>query len=125
MNQKLEKIYSVMADKTLSFWCIVQWYKTYGRLACDTRFVEDCEEWVFVHNDWELGGAVKGTSDFSIIGHPVMYWNTVKYIEETQDNDIEYFNVVLYHLRTKWKDKTKPIDNQPQETIDFVESLIK
>lgn len=144
MNEKLKRIYEAMSDKTLSFGCIVEykwyslWIPTWLKKEVIIQYLDykwdmcfqlyDGENWYpivqeeYIKDKWE------------IIGHPVMYWNTVDWIEKKvwwkyQEIIIDGERYKLYNensllLHNKWKDKTKSIDKQSQECIDFVESLI-
>lgn len=157
MTDQIKRIYEEMADKTLSFWnkVIVNCYqKRYEEWKWSHLFLKWSSNAIYTNStnrvliNWFNNVEVEDDFDYNsqsysmmeywdfiyqtkeIIGHPVMYWNVVYWIEKKMEWEWTLFEPnsqypqVLQELFEKWKDKTKPIEDQPQETIDFVESLI-
>lgn len=142
----LEKIYEVIADKTLSFGCKVQWYSN------DINYYKDYVVWTWIENYFEHT-ICNETITFQvcdmwreethnkfpiyyiekIIWHPVMIWDVLDLIHKLYEEDVkrdeymaeEYNERITIHLLNIWKDKRKPIDHQTDECIDFIYSLIK
>lgn len=135
----LEKIYEVIADKTLSFGCKVQWYSN------DINYYKDYVVWTWIENYFEHT-ICNETITFQVcdmwreetynkfpiyyiektIWHPVMigdvlYWYDSKYslIRNVWIIATDCFNVLEL-----WKDKRKPIDDQSEECITFIYNLI-
>lgn len=119
-EQKIAKIYEEIADKTLSFWCKIE-----------------SEYWIVkrVHNYYEprlqveWSDEVLNESDYWIIGHPVMIWDVLYYVQKNLTR------AELWYWRINWieveiqafiakRDCTKPIEEQSEECIDFVFSLL-
>jgi len=115
-ERKLEKIYEVIADKTLSFGCIIDkcitqnWKAFYAKSMFWGKLFWDFEE----RKDWP--------SD-KIIWHQVMIWDILDWIEKKFKLNIEEFDE-LESLFILWKDKRKSIDDQSDECIDFIYSCI-
>ena len=133
-QEKINYIYEKIADKTLSFGCKVSWYKRYWRLACNPSYVDDCEELVFIHEDWVIETYTKwSNTDFKIIWHQVMIWDVLDYIEKKKyksDTEIFGFRNFWYSekqidILLEWKNKRTSIENQSDDCIDYIYNLIK
>lgn len=124
-EQKIEAIYKEMANKKVSFGCIAK-YTTKGETSCDVIFIWQIINWEkyfvgkdtlykdvewFYENDWK----------FEIIGHPVMIWDVLSYcssyISDWDDSVDSQIDLLSY-----WGDYRLPIEDQPEECIDFVYS---
>lgn len=136
MTEQIKRIYEAMADKTLSFGCIVIiWDSITDFIVLWFPYKNNDDLWYWMITERKSWMSLYGTisshrNDIKIIGHPVMYWNVVYWIEKKMEWEWTLFEPnsqypqVLQELFEKWKDKTKPIEDQPQDCIDFVESLI-
>ena len=97
-QDKINKIYEVIANKELSFWCrvFIDWW-----LA---RLYDITLVWYSIENiEW----------------HPVMIWNCDKLIEKWPN----YFDNWITILDL-WIKKDKPIEEQNEECIDYIFNLI-
>lgn len=70
--------------------------------------------------------------NFKIIWHPVMFGNMVNYFEinniqlyNEYFHNIVHFEWVLEEFTKLWKEKRKPIEEQSDECINFIHSLLK
>lgn len=112
-EKMIDKIYEVIADKTLSFGCI---YLDRERRKCTyypcTTIHKDTNDlWNFYWHyyeveDWENIWYIK------IIWHPVMIWDVLQRTSLHNDEIIK-----------KWHDMRKPIDDQSEECITFIYNL--
>ncbi len=86
------------ADKSLSFGCVVYWYKRLWQLASDADFIESCEEWLFIHADWCLSWIAKWPcTDFKVIWHPIRY-DRLCYLKSMKNIDVtnnEYRKTIM------------------------------
>lgn len=122
----IDKIYEVVADKTLTFWCVVSvsdWENTYLKTVVSKSNDTIQITWL----DWPV--SVKHWD--KIIWCPVMIWDIMDWMERLArdenwerkaDNTIpvDWPNLIMKRFY-----KRKPIENQPIECILFVYSLIK
>lgn len=128
-EQKVANIYEEIADKTLSFWCKVihkleaeqiithwEYHVTYVRaINAEERNYKAFN--TIQHKRLRIDQIEK------IIGHPVMIWDMLDWIwvnyNECNHDKIETL--------LDWRDweMRKPIEDQTEECIDFVLSLIK
>lgn len=138
-EEKLAKIYEVIADKTLSAWCILEWklwtdwwYKDYCRMVkeywpwCRT-VTQKWTYWGFVMTDWkDWEVKTPKTNERKIIWHTVMIWDVLDWIHENG----MYIELYACWLLRMWPKEIyrsflrKPIDDQSEECIDFVYSLL-
>lgn len=116
-QEKLNAIYEAMADKTLSYGCTVKTSDWRVRFIWNAGANVD-----IVYFGWcwccEESDEVW---DYTIIWHPVRigdvldYWDTIAYL---------YPERTEYTILYKWGNKRLPIDEQSDECIDYVYSLI-
>lgn len=122
---KLEKIYEIIADKTLSLGCIIWMY--YGREPVNHTSI--FVPWTYP--DWSIvdyKDFAKPTEQTKIIWHPVMLWDVLDRIEsKLEDNYFLNFYTedLIMDICNKRKYKRKPIEEQDENCISFVYSLIK
>ena len=134
-QKMLDKIYEVIADKTVSEWCIVQtrenscdicspweycWHKQYYRKWTiwydDTIFFD---RWRITLEDW-----ISCWERFwhKVIWYPVMIGDVLDWIYKTWS-----WKDVFHHFNTiapNWVEMRKPIDNQPIECIEYIYNLL-
>ncbi len=60
-----------------------------------------------------------------IIGHPVMLWDVLDWLEKNKEIDDKRFEQALSGVYNSWKHKRLPIDDQPEETIDYIYNLLQ
>lgn len=152
-QQKLDAIYEAMADKTLSYGCkITTADKDYGLNveAITIKKIEWITSWswydktddcvsVYIPFGWRgNSGKYKPMVSFAknkmkIIWHPVRIGDVLDFFdkiifrvesEEALEILPKYKLQVKTQMIEKWKRKRLPIDDQSEECIDFVYSLI-
>ena len=163
MREQIKKIYEVMADKTISLWCKVSYYKyswidtilgTLSEVNWDVYGIPECNFWskwayktksgyvvftdektmdehIKARKEYEIR---KGTgthfwlyrnlNDSIIIWHPVMIWDALDFFQKNYHSVKREKLFDMLDFCVRWEDKIKPIEEQSQECIDFVESLI-
>ena len=139
-DEMINKIYEVIADKTLSFWCIAE-YKYNGfqkLLLCIQSYSIWNKYWTplnYTNNPVEI--------DISemrkIIWHPVMIGDVLEYIQDNlimlntsekwdyfmlKKNPYTPYDWILWTLMDIRTNKRKPIENQSEECITFIYNLI-
>ncbi len=139
----IDKIYEVIADKTISFGC--NYFDRDGNLCTYyplTRIYKDTNDlWNFywhyyISEDWKNVWYIK------IIWHPVMIWDVLDWIysdkyehnkEKCKIHDFKWeyedffwwlWVEVMILAERRWH-KRKPIEDQSEECIEFVYNLIK
>lgn len=136
----IDKIYEKIADKTLSFWCMISvklWWenKHFNTVIIDTEYRDNYILYKTRHPLFELREVDNTISwDVKIIWHPVMLADVIDWFISTIDRtkneqmsddfrlvawDIEVLNIISY-----WKDKRKPIEEQPDTLIESVYNLL-
>lgn len=140
-QEKIDAIYEKIANKDLSFGCIVKWEEAKYRIlkAIQPHRFEAITTWYIWYGDY---GSVVLTpiSEYEIIGHPVMIGDVMDYIENiTLDKIYNYIWVKKEEIpdlilqKTKdarmkifplWKQKRLPIEEQSDECIDFIFDLL-
>lgn len=132
-QEKIEKIYESMADKTLSDGCIIHHsqFDNNKIISIKPNRLKNNFQWEwtlsYVSNEEHIASLYYDTINdlekewWSIIWHPVRIGDMLDYIywsEHTQDRTI-------YSMINGWENKRLPIDEQSDECIDFVYSLIQ
>ena len=67
-------------------------------------------------------------SEFTVIGHPVMIGDCLDWYEKEVVTEWCGYKFSCYfekHISDKWKSKRLPIDDQSDDCIDYIHSLIK
>jgi len=113
-QQMIEKIYEVIADKTLSFGCNILYHNRnwldFFQIITDDKFLVDNHKITTVDYCIECEEELLKT-----IWHPVMIWDVLDWMDWN-------FNINwLIELR---KEKRKPIEDQSTECIEFVYNLL-
>jgi len=133
LEEKISKIYEVIADKTLSFGCKI----IFSEEKWDNR---ECiildDYWVYedwpIEFLWQWWEPIDRLLDYiEIIWHPVMIWDVLDWIIKNI-HEIKHYNCdlcwrvdILEDMLGLWENKRKPIEEQSAETIDFIYSLIE
>lgn len=117
---KLKKIYETISDKTLSFGCKTNKWIV---LRVDKYFIT---EWNWENTMWYDAEHYTNT----IIWHLVMIWDVLDWIQQNNTEPHQKFwwytvGDINLNLRHSRQDKRKPIDDQSEECIDFIYSLIE
>ena len=122
-EEKIQAIYKEMANKELTPWCYVRIeppYNGYGTFLYRLRGDESKE-------------GIK-----EIIWHPIMIWDVIAYLRKDYDTFVEwkpewdtrhywngkYYKALLDKIIYTWELFRKPIEDQSDECIDYVYSLI-
>jgi len=109
-QQKLDAIYEAMADKTLSDGCIFLDKLDGSKIPTQELYEMGLWQIHDAYND-----IVYQKDEYKIIWHPVHIGDVIDYWD---------FEGTEYALLKKWQNKRLPIDDQSDECIDFVYSLI-
>lgn len=104
----IQKIYKVIADKTLSFGCKF-FHKGTGEIW----------RYSYIWKDKDMTKWIK------IIWHPVMIWDVLEFSDKLDKKWKRYWYTLCNRIIDLWKDKRKPIDDQSEECIKFVHSLLQ
>ena len=134
-DEKIQAIYEKIANKELTFWCRVN--TEYWRIVSIVEETAD-ERWYIVvseeslYNDEDIGAyycwlrvrwleTMEQIDIAEIIWHPVMIWDVLRYcssyISDWDDSVDSQIDLLSY-----WGDYRLPIEDQPEECIDFVYS---
>lgn len=130
-EEKIKAIYAEMANKEKTIWCK---YLVYEKNEPD-KIIEAIEEWesftlYFGGNDYAMKPTEEDYHKYysikEIIWHPVMIGDALEVIDAIAANR----NNARYERRLRdilmvWSKPRKPIDEQPDECIDYVYSLIQ
>lgn len=132
-EEKIVAIYKEMANKELTFGCKVKFSKwIYSIIDRENVWFLDSYKGV----DWNIRNTIviedgvnsRCYSIEEIIGHPVMIWDVIKRIKENIEISYwEYLVKLLGQLSRLWLWRWLglSIDDQTDECIDYVYSLIK
>lgn len=121
LDQKIEKLYEVIADKTLSFGCRI--------IIKDNEY--DLQDWVIIRQFRNHIGVFETDiwaiwEPDKIIWHPVMYGSMLRWVhDETKKRwDIQWAEKAMW-FNLHWRLYEKPIEEQSDDCIDFIYSLIE
>ena len=115
-EQKIAAIYEAMANKKRTFGCRCR--RNDGE---DVIFIRENKTWSYL--------SIRENEEFTvslwyvpeIIWHPVMIWDVLNYcssyISDWDDSVDSQIDLLSY-----WGDYRLPIEDQPEECIDFVHS---
>ena len=115
-EEKIQAIYEAMANKKRTFGCRCK--RNDGE---DVIFIRQNETWSYL--------SIRENEEFTvslwyapeIIWHPVMIWDVLRYcssyISDWDDSVDSQIDLLSY-----WGDYRLPIEDQPEECIDFVHS---
>lgn len=115
-EEKIEAIYEAMANKKRTFGCRCR--RNDGE---DVIFIRENKTWSYL--------SIRENEEFTvslwyvpeIIWHPVMIWDVLNYcssyISDWDDSVDSQIDLLSY-----WGDYRLPIEDQPEECIDFVHS---
>jgi len=112
MNEELNKIYEVIANKELSRWCIIKTaFWDYESLVTDKHFIKIIPYTeTLIELNWQE----------EIIWHLVMIWDVLSYMAE-KTIWFDYYTIDVLNL---WKSKRLPIEKQPVGCIIYIYNLI-
>lgn len=117
-QERIDAIYEKIADKTLSFGCLLDHGFSESRLYRYTYLWQwyAWHEQMMFNRDNE---SYEYYPSLKIIWHPVMIWDVLDYI---QSKDI--LKDWIWYILMYWKDKRKPIEDQPIECIEYIYNLL-
>lgn len=118
-QEMLEKIYEVIADKTLSFGCNVYYNPFKNNVT--VSYVSNTDEIYFKSADHNLKMYISDIE--KIIWHPVMIWDVLDWRESKCNIHAELWFDEWIEIFWYWKDKRKPINDQSDECITFIFNL--
>lgn len=139
----IDKIYEVIADKTLSFGCMVEitkkvkWYyswsvKYWYWYITESMIWIDCSyTWYDIANDnisvylknWVYRPMISMEKNkVVIIWHPVMLGDVLDRYEKLPHAEVYTDNSLV--IVKAWKDKRKPIEEQPETLIEYIYNLL-
>lgn len=121
-QEMIDKIYEVIADKTLSFGCMV---KSYYDLRIETISDKFWKKFILLETLSDYWNKEDLLDSFYIIWHPVMIWDVLDWGFENESLYNEKYDFWIWEIFGFWKEKRKPIDNQSEECITFIYNLIK
>lgn len=131
-EEKLEAIYKEMANKEPTFGCKAK-HTTKRWLIYNVILVWQMIYWekYFVRSDslwYDVEWVYEKDWTFETIWHPVMIWDVIKRIKENREIIYwEHLVKLLGQLSRPWlwRELGLSIDDQAEECIDYVYSLIK
>ena len=139
-EEKIEAIYKEMANKKLTLWC--RW-KT--RNWENVIFIRKNRGWEYLYMRRNKEFMIPLWYVPKVIWHPVMIWDVLDYMSkikfdikktssklwlsfDDRDTDESKLFLIKEHyystLPIRWLNLRKPIEDQTDECIDFVHSLI-
>lgn len=115
----INRIYEEMSDKTLSFWCRVSVFWLKHRVVnCENPKENDLQVTRYTNTKFKK-------NEYEIIWHPVMIWDVLDWIREKNKNSsIEESYINNEDVIRLRKEKRKPIEDQSDECVAFIHSLI-
>ena len=133
-QEMIDAIYEKIANKDLDFWCIVE--SKWGKSV----FLADRNRREIFRTNYRIVDFIRQEEPMKIIGHPVMIGDVMDYFEkialdkiydyiwvkkeEIPDLILQKTKDVMMKIFPLWKQKRLPIEEQSDECIDFVYSLI-
>lgn len=148
-QQMLERIYDVIADKTLSFGCVIKsklhWLVTITEIfdVCDDDIKEHVlwnglPHWEQLYLRYKMYSWNVSLNDIkSVIWHPVMIGDVYQWLFDNRmecnvvyaKNPIRWWKVEPYSNNKEFifhrrENRRKPIDDQSDECIKFVYDLL-
>jgi hypothetical protein len=123
-KEMIERIYEVIANKTLSLGCFVKDTRSWLQGKYIRSGSNDDKSW----HDVLIGSDTIRFADIVVIWHPVMIGDTLEYLAKTMPRTYSwecsiYCDVVMKTIGI-WSKKTKPIEDQSIECIEYIYSLI-
>lgn len=130
-EEKIAAIYAEMANKKRTFGCRCK--RNDGE---DVIFIRKNKKWEYLYMRRNKEFTIPLWYAPKVIWHPVMIGDVLRQIRllagYALDNDLikksDFWNVIAQHnyrITQIWEDFRKPIEDQSDECIDFVHSLIK
>ncbi len=143
-QQKIDAIYEVIADKTISFGCKVKKGVFHDMVVVGKVFNYDngtedikkriqCAYYYWVDTEESFAEGHFKTKELEVVWHPVMIGDVLDWISKNYELEFDYwdwppydnshteiYKKIIYY----WGDLRKPIEDQSEECIDYIYSLI-
>lgn len=127
-EEMIKEIYEAMADKTLKHGCKIEVNWSYWILYSISGYWTYEVEFEKRH---EYVDEFKFKEETNIIWNPVMLWNVINWLNKNCHVSVseEEFKNIIYELIQQrcfeYWDMLNPIDEQTEDCIKYVHSLIK
>lgn len=121
-QQKIDAIYEKIARKDLEFWCWLDSGRNDWYLLDTSRYLVEKSEWKY--KLYESYTKNKITDIIKIIGHPVMIWDVMDYLDNLPPEELLKIIEETEKIFYIWKYKRKPIEDQSDDCISFIFNLI-
>jgi len=149
----IDKIYKVIADKSLTQWCKIDYYEPIDDYWnwFTTQYIigniymfegEDSEvkpmivqvidyirDWWYETEDQFRSNMypitikdIENDHHYDVIWHPVMLWTVLDRYEKLPHAEVYTDNSLV--IVKAWKDKRKPIEEQPDTLIEYIYNLL-
>lgn len=121
-QHKIDRIYEVMSDKTLSFWC-----KVIRGKDIEWIIVDDLWWWHYrIKFDATTSSVWRNSAMDKVIWHPVMIWDVLDWYNKVFGVDLFFDRIPDEIIDLFWdrKQKRKPLEAQSDDTIDYLYSLL-
>ena len=118
-EEKLEAIYKEMANKKLKLWC-----KCKSHNWENVIFIRKNRGWEYLFLRKNKEFMIPLWYSPKIIWHPVMIGDVMYYIRKKYWNNHSWFHNDRSKLIDLWFKEREPIEDQSDECIDYVYSLI-
>lgn len=145
-DEKIKRIYEVISDKTLSFWCIIKSHhnrkpKTWSWLQYTndifvSKWLKNYYYWSCPVDDEYIWKPRYKSDSIEIIWHPVMIWDLLDWAEKKSKENKEFLTkftdkncyicwiwIELHNMFTNWEYTREPIEKQSDKCIDYIYSL--
>ena len=117
-EEKLEAIYKEMANKKLKLWC-----KCKSHNWENVIFIRQNKTWSYlsIRENEEFTVSLWYTPE--IIWHPIMIWDVLDYFKKNTKSIVDR-TFIFAKIESYWIDLRFPINEQQDECVDYVYSLI-
>ena len=119
-EEKIKAIYKEMANKELTLGYKV--YMTESHWPFDWVVIDNNEDWIDIWREDKMMTKELNNPHIEIIWHPVMIGTVFEWYSSSRWFINSQF---VMELIDKWTGYDNPIDDQSQECIDYVYSLIQ
>lgn len=119
-----ELVYREVADKTLSFGCILKVMEVDNSMSEIVKYIWSTDIWnnikimSFDNEDWSILDWQEGL-DYEILWHDVMIWDFLDCLEKNAGFTADYIRFWNKHINkvlNLWKDKRLPYSDLPDDT---------
>ena len=119
-ESKIERIYEVISDKTLSPWCYTNWWVIIDIFSIPLAYSNNTNTIDKLHYEILRTGVEINENK----GHPVMIWDVLDWLTVNDEyTPFDYFETFEY-LDKRWGKLRKPLEEQNNDCIDYLYSLL-